>query len=58
MLLYRKHIKIMNYKIYLLNFSNYSNKKCSKFKLNFVDDQDFSNFMKGLDIWFYGIRNI
>ena len=35
----------MNYKI--KNFSNYSNKKYSKFTSNFVDDQDFSNFMRG-----------
>ena len=37
----------MKYKIYLLNFSNYSNKKYSKFISNFVDDRDFSNFMRG-----------
>ena len=33
----------------MINFSNYSNLKNSKFKSNFLDDQDFSNFMKGLD---------
>ena len=37
----------MNYKI--KNFSNYSNKKYSKFTSNFVDDRDFSNFMRGID---------
>ena len=39
----------MNYKILNLIFSNYSNKKLFKFTSNFVDDRDFSNFMRGLD---------
>ena len=34
----------MKYYIQNLNFSNYSNKKNY---LNFVDDRDFSNFMRG-----------
>ena len=41
----RIHIK--NYKLLNLNFSNNSNKKHSKFTSNFVDDRDFSNFMRG-----------
>ena len=52
----------MKYKIYLLNFSNYSKK--SKFISNFVDEREFSNFMMrtrqrgGLDKGFYGITEI
>ena len=36
----------MNYKIQNFNFSNYSNKKYYKFTSNFVDDRDFSNFIR------------
>ena len=39
--------RIVKYKI--SNFSNYSNKKYYHFTSNFVDDRDFSNFMRGLD---------
>ena len=39
----------MNYRIYILNYNSYSNKKYSKFTLNYLDDQDFSNFMRGID---------
>ena len=42
-------LKIFKYKLLILNFSNYSNEKYSKFTSNFLDDQDFSNFMRGVD---------
>ena len=45
----------MKYKIYNLNFSHYWNKKYAKFTSSFVDDRDFSNFMRGLDKGVYGI---
>ena len=37
----------MDYKIENFNFSNYSNKEYIKFTSNFIDDRDFSNFMRG-----------
>ena len=40
--------RIINIKIkFNFDFDYYSNKKQSKFTLNFVDSQDFVNFMKG-----------
>ena len=39
----------MKSKIYLLNFSNYPNKKYSKFTSNFVYDRDSPNFHEGQD---------
>ena len=49
----------MNFKVYILNFSNYLNKKYSKFTSNFVDDKIFpiswGNKKGGMDKRFYDI---
>ena len=40
-------LRILNYKILIFNFSYYLNKKWYNFTSNFLNDRDFSNFMRG-----------